>query len=116
MLPEQLNSLLFVLIVSCSFQPVGPVISKFKAFLATGRLISVIQYTSDLLLEKESRTHMISEFWKTSDHCFYEAPVQGSTRKGWPLLYQGLTGRGALVRHCAEGRPQHPAAGKHGEW
>lgn len=82
MLHEQLNSLLLVLIVRCSFKPVGPVISKITVFLATGCLISVIQYTSDLLVEKESRTHMTSEFWKTSNHCFSEGQVLGSTRKG----------------------------------
>ena len=82
MLPEQLNSSLLVLIVSCSFQPVGPVVSKIKVFLATKCLISVIQYTSDLLLEKESRTCVISECWTTSNRCFCEGQVQGSTMTG----------------------------------
>lgn len=116
MLPEQLNSLLLVLIVSCSFKPVGPVISKIKVFLATRCLISVIQYTSDLLLEKGSRTHMIREFWKTSNHCFCDGKVQAAQGRAGATAVRRTDRRGGWVKHHAEGRPQHPVAGEHGEW
>lgn len=81
--------------ISCELQPPASrsCHQKRSVFLTTSHLISLIHYTSDLLLQKDNRTDVISEFWKTPNHRFGEGPVSGSARRGWATAGQRAEGK-----------------------